>query len=125
MKIVWNKVTRFSQAVAIVLALAIFGLAFNFGRSYERNFILGAPTTEWTHFACAEGKIIDAQFYNRFVHLEFGKQKTVYLQQTISGSGARYANSHESLVFWNKGNTAFITEGDQNNPTYSDCVADR
>ena len=29
----------------------------------------------------------------------------------MSGSGARYANKDESFVFWNKGNTAFITEG--------------
>jgi membrane-bound inhibitor of C-type lysozyme len=29
----------------------------------------------------------------------------------MSGSGARYANADESFVFWNKGDTAFITEG--------------
>jgi membrane-bound inhibitor of C-type lysozyme len=47
------------------------------------------------------------------------------LPQVISGSGARYANADESFVFWNKGDTAFITEGpdDNDNMTYKDCVA--
>ncbi len=122
MNVVWNKVTRFSQIVAIVLFVVVFLLAYQLGRSYERTFILGEPTSDWVRFSCTEGKQIDVQFYNRFVHLEFGAQKTIYLPQTISGSGARYANDDESMVFWNKGNTAFITEGDPNNPTYKDCV---
>jgi membrane-bound inhibitor of C-type lysozyme len=41
----------------------------------------------------------------------------------LSGSGARYANKDESFVFWNKGDTAFITEGASGEETYSDCVA--
>jgi len=73
-------------------------------------------------FVCAENKVINADFYKNFVHLEFGLQKTLYLPQTISASGARYANSDESIVFWNKGDTAFITEGDPNNVTFKDCV---
>jgi membrane-bound inhibitor of C-type lysozyme len=56
------------------------------------------------------------------VHLEFGWQKTLYLPQTISADGGRYANADESIVFWNKGNTAFMTQGDPNNETYKDCV---
>jgi membrane-bound inhibitor of C-type lysozyme len=44
------------------------------------------------------------------------------LPQAMSGSGARYANKDESFVFWNKGNTAFITEGAAGEETYSDCV---
>jgi membrane-bound inhibitor of C-type lysozyme len=39
----------------------------------------------------------------------------------LSGSGARYANSDETFVFWNKGDTAFITEGN-GKETYSGCV---
>jgi membrane-bound inhibitor of C-type lysozyme len=41
----------------------------------------------------------------------------------ISGSGARYANADESIVFWNKGDTAFITEGADDAMTFEDCVA--
>jgi membrane-bound inhibitor of C-type lysozyme len=41
----------------------------------------------------------------------------------VSGSGARYANSNESFVFWNKGNTAFIEENGKT--TYSNCTTKR
>jgi len=40
----------------------------------------------------------------------------------MSGSGIRYANADETLVFWSKGNTAFITEGKDAAPTFTDCV---
>lgn len=46
--------------------------------------------------------------------------RTMTLPQTISGSGIRYANEDESLVFWSKGEGAFITEKDRE--TYSNCV---
>jgi membrane-bound inhibitor of C-type lysozyme len=42
--------------------------------------------------------------------------------QAMSGSGARCANKDESFVFWNKGDTAFVTEGKDEAMTYSDCV---
>ena len=35
MKIVWNEVTSYSQILAIVLALAIFGLGFYLGTLYQ------------------------------------------------------------------------------------------
>jgi membrane-bound inhibitor of C-type lysozyme len=40
--------------------------------------------------------------------------------RAMSASGARYANADESFVFWNKGDTAFITEGEET--TFKDCV---
>ena len=39
--------------------------------------------------------------------------------------GARYANADESFVFWNKGDTAFVTEGAADTMTFKDCVAIR
>ena len=45
------------------------------------------------------------------------------LLQAISASGARYANTDESFVFWNKGNTAFIEENQK--ITFKDCIATR
>jgi membrane-bound inhibitor of C-type lysozyme len=121
MKIEWNKVTSLSQIIAIVLFVGVFAVGFQLGRNYEKPFIIGNPIAK-AKFVCADKKVIDAEFYSHFVHLEFGFQKTLYLQQTISASGARYANDDESIVFWNKGNTAFITEGNPNNVTYKDCV---
>ena len=41
---------------------------------------------------------------------------------SISASGARYANKDETFVFWNKGDTAFVTEGKDGKETYSGCA---
>lgn len=122
MKIEWNKVTYLSQIVAIVLFVAVFFVGLLIGRKVEDKLILGQAISSNVKFICAEDKVIYADFYKNFVHVGTNFWKAIYLPQTISASGARYANEDESVVFWNKGNTAFITEGDPNNPTYKDCV---
>jgi membrane-bound inhibitor of C-type lysozyme len=71
---------------------------------------------------CDGDKTIDAEFYSESVELKLGDGRSLTLPQVISGSGARYANADESFVFWNKGDTAFITEGSDDEQTYSDCV---
>ena len=119
MKIEWNKVTKFSQAVAIVLFLAVFSVGFLIGRRFENKLVLGEPITH-VKFVCAENKVIVADFYDHMVYLESPLWKAMYLPQTISASGARYANEDESFIFWNKGNTAFM---EQNGViTISNCV---
>ena len=55
------------------------------------------------------------------VVLTLSDGRTLTLPQAISASGARYANQSESFVFWNKGDTAFITEG-TSTTTYADCA---
>ena len=72
-------------------------------------------------FACKDGKQIRADFYlgdDKFVDLTFGDNK-ISLPRAISASGARYTKPDESIVFWNKGDTAFITENGTS--TYTDC----
>lgn len=75
-------------------------------------------------FACADDKSIAANFGSDNVELSLSDGREMTLPQVISGSGARYANSDESVVFWNKGNTAFITEGPDETMTYADCTTD-
>ena len=75
------------------------------------------------NFKCAKGKSIAATSYAYKVDLKLSDGRTMTLPQVISGSGARYANADESFVFWNKGDTAFVTEGADETMTYSDCVA--
>jgi len=75
-------------------------------------------------FVCAADKSIVAKFYPDEVALTLNDGRDLALPQVVSGSGARYANADESIVFWNKGNTAFLTEGSDDNVTYKDCVAD-
>jgi len=83
-----------------------------------------ADLTITAKFQCNLGKTIEAVFSGSEVHLTLSDGRTMILPQVISGSGARYANADESFVFWNKGNTAFITEGGDDKQTYSDCVTE-
>lgn len=82
-----------------------------------------APRTIVARFACGDGKTIDATFVNgarSSVKLVLSDGRSLSLPQARSGSGARYANSDESIVFWNKGNTAFIDE--KGRMTYENCM---
>jgi len=71
-------------------------------------------------FNCAESKSIQAVFFKDRVELTLNDGRNMLLSQAISASGARYANADESFVFWNKGDTAFINEG--NKTTFKECV---
>jgi len=75
-------------------------------------------------FSCEQGKTIGATFYSKSVNLILSDGRKLVLPQAISASGARYANADESFVFWNKGNTAFISEGkvEPQQQTYTNCV---
>jgi membrane-bound inhibitor of C-type lysozyme len=74
------------------------------------------------NYACADDKTIEATYYADKVDIVLGDGREMTLPQTMSGSGIRYANADESFVFWSKGNTAFATEGDTDEPTYADCT---
>ena len=77
-------------------------------------------------FACDAGKTVNAVFSNgtqSSVKLILSDGRELSVPQAVSGSGARYANSDESFVFWNKGNTAFIEENGKT--TYSGCTTKR
>lgn len=73
-------------------------------------------------FVCSENKKIQATFFKEKVSLVTDGGKTFSLPQVISGSGARYANTDESFIFWNKGNTAFVEE--KGVVTFKDCVTE-
>ncbi|MCE9541389.1 MliC family protein [Candidatus Kaiserbacteria bacterium] len=73
-------------------------------------------------FQCDGGRAVQASFDNSAgnVRLTLSDGRELTLPHAISADGARYANTDESFVFWNKGNTAFITE--IGTTTYSGCV---
>lgn len=106
----------------VLVALAVGG--YFLWQAYGTG-LAQAPTAVAT-FSCDEGKTIAATFYPSSVSLVLSDGRKFTVPQTVSGSGARYANADETFVFWNKGNTAFIEEGDTNvdNPpqTYRNCV---
>lgn len=80
-------------------------------------------------FSCDTGKTIEAMFMNAttstttgnsvMLSLSDGRQMT--LPQAISADGARYASADGTVVFWNVGNTATLTEN--GTTTYGNCVA--
>lgn len=80
------------------------------------------PVAEAT-FKCKDGKSVAATFYASSVDLKLSDGRSMTVPQAMSASGARYANKDESFVFWNKGDTAFVTEGADGKETYSGCVA--
>jgi membrane-bound inhibitor of C-type lysozyme len=84
-------------------------------------------------FACDNGGSIDATFMQGetaassdtntpptpggSVKLVLSDGREMTLKQTISADGARYANADESVVFWNVGNGATYTEGNEDGGT--------
>lgn len=74
-------------------------------------------------FVCADSKTIGAIFDNgekSSVKLNLSDGRSMNLPSTISASGSRYASPDESVIFWNKGDTAFIEENGK--PSFNDCV---
>lgn len=106
-----------------VFAVAVLGYFFWYEKSAapgpESAQSVGETIAE-ASYACDAGKVIDARYLERAVEIKLSDGRGFTLEQTISGSGVRYANEGEAVVFWNKGNTAFMEEGEET--TYQNCV---
>ncbi len=92
-------------------------------RSWEQYCT--AAQSKTVTFACDAGKTIKATFYptdDKFVDLVLSDGRNMSVPHAVSASGARYAKSDESFVFWNKGDTAFVTEGASSTETYANCI---
>lgn len=131
MKINWNKPSRYSMILAILLYVGTFGIAFYLGQIWGsanaileqspivkeqdlNNNVINSAT-----FVCDEGKYINAIFFSNKVELSLSDGRNLILSQAISASGARYANENETIIFWNKGDSAFIEENAIN--SYNNC----
>ncbi|MFH0804102.1 MAG: MliC family protein [Candidatus Zambryskibacteria bacterium] len=91
-------------------------------RTWEEYCTMAVSKT--VTFVCDASKSIIATFYptdDKFVDLKLSDGRNMSVPHTVSASGARYANQDESFVFWNKGDTAFITEGNSVT-TFNNCV---
>ncbi len=121
MKIEWNKVTSVSQIFAIILFLVVFFVGFFVGRPFGARTVTGDPVI-MAKYVCEEGQKVRVDYYENFVYIKFEGFKA-YLQRTMSASGVRFANSDESLVFWSKGDGAFI---ELDGATYIDnCLVEK
>ena len=70
-------------------------------------------------FNCPDSSYFQVIFTPNNARLSYPDGRTMLLTQNISASGARYTNSDESFVFWNKGEDATIEEN--GTITQSDC----
>ncbi len=121
---------------AIILLGVIFGIWFFYPSVSERK---NEPVTEkagnHVSYVCKNSKTIEAVYFvgtpvatvpseppvpTGRVDIVLSDGRTLSLPQTISASGIRYANGDESIIFWSKGNGAFLMEN--NKETYMDCM---
>jgi membrane-bound inhibitor of C-type lysozyme len=73
-------------------------------------------------YACADDRAIEAIYFADKVEIALSDGREMTLPRTMSGSGIRYAEPDDAVVFWSKGKTAFVTEGDQDEPTFAGCT---
>jgi hypothetical protein len=109
--------------IILITAIVFTGVSFIYQKFQQPNTIVDAVRTDVINsaiFNCAENKTIQAFFLKDNVSLTLSDGRHLQLPQGMSGSGARYVNTDESFVFWNKGDTAFIEEGKET--TYKDCM---
>ncbi len=113
------------QITAIVVLVALVIGGYFLWQMYGGQAPSEVPVSIAT-FSCEQGKTIGATFYSDKVDLILSDGRKLSLPHVLSASGARYANTNETFVFWNKGNTAFIEEGnthvDTPAQTYTNCV---
>lgn len=91
--------------------------------SVEKPLVVEKTTEGVINFAtfnCAEDKTIQAIFFKNGVELTLSDGRNMFISQVVSASGTRYANTGESFVFWNKGDTAFVEEN--NKITFNNCL---
>lgn len=98
-------------------ALAVLGVT-----ALVASPVLAETPVATAVFKCQGGKSIEATFYANSVSLKLSDGRSLMVPQAMSASGARYANKDETFVFWNKGDTAFVTEGKDGKETYSGCA---
>ncbi|HWH07113.1 MAG TPA: MliC family protein [Candidatus Paceibacterota bacterium] len=126
MTIEWKKVTWYSQALAIILFIGVF--AFGYWLGAKQSSVVAeiqelVPPQESAStdasYLCADEKGIIALYAENEVVIMLSDGRTLTLPQTIAASGIRYANEDESIVFWSKGETAFLEENGAQ--TYAEC----
>lgn len=124
-----NKLLLLVGAVAVLLILGggFYYLMNKNSTSTTSESTAPAPTAGGgqviqAEYTCEDDKTIQATFNNHTdmsADLVLSDGTEVALPLAPSGSGARYANEDESIVFWTQGNTAFLEEN--GTQTYTDC----
>lgn len=104
-----------------VIAVILIGAGAYYLAFRGSSSPLGEKPVNSAQFSCDADKTIQADFYKDKVRLVLSDGRTLDLPQAVSASGARYADAAGTTVFWNKGDTAFVTEGSDTNQTFANC----
>ncbi len=109
---------------------------YDFNLSEKKEIPFSFPDAE-VIYNCQDNKSIQAAFYEEEeVFVEPGEMpipsgrveiilsdgRSFNLPRTLSASGIRYANQDESVIFWSKGETAFLMEAEET--TFQNCLVD-
>lgn len=122
----------------IFAALIVLGVVFAlFFLAKKPSPMISQSEGLHAYFSCDKGKTIDATFYigetkvpvnegeppvpGGSVKILLSDGRAMTLGQSISADGARYANTDESFVFWDKGNGALVLE-DNVEKSYMGCI---
>ena len=125
------------KIIILVVVLAVIAFFVFKGHSSAPTSSTPTPPATTVTYSCDAGKTINATFYEGAskaptshggapipggsVMLMLSDGRMLTLAQTISADGARYANTDESFVFWEKGNGALVLEGGQEK-SYTGCI---
>ena len=119
-------VTWRTGVLAIIVFAAAFGFGYWAGQAAERSndtevAIATAPApANLVLFSCPTNKYIAAHFEDGNVRLALSDGRKFTVPQVISGDGAQYMTSDESVTFWTKGNNAMLQE--YATATYNNCI---
>lgn len=79
---------------------------------------INTPISE-AAYLCKNARTVRAVYFQSKVIIELSDGRAAQLPQVESASGAKYANSDESLIFWRQGADAFVEETGQQ--TFTEC----
>lgn len=115
-----NNMTK-TNKLLIILGLFILTLIalFYVEKNLKNNSVVEVTIPETTNviYYCQEGEL-RAVYEKNDVIVAFPDKRILTLNQSVSADGARYESGQ--IVFWGKGDNAFVTENDKT--TFSNCV---
>ena len=116
-----NNMTKENKLLIVVglFVVALIAL-FYIEKTTKTVSVVQTPapiTVNAVSYYCTEGTL-KAVYGKNEVSVTFPDGHALSLPQSISADGGRYESG--TIVFWNKGDNAFITEGDKT--TFSNCV---
>lgn len=118
----WKEKLKHDKRIIGLAALFVFvAIGWFFWDKSLRNSNM-KPKTQVINavFDCSDNKSFQAVFSGNIVDLTLFDGRKILLNQAMSADGARYTNKDKSFVFWNKGNTGFITE--KGKTTFENCA---